>query len=307
MPTAQSAPSSFVEDLTDPGLWIVPMSDWVGLRKYLCADAGNGGNAKAAQLRNAIRAVVKGTEDEPTIHQMGAVEYERVFSGQGKPENFSILMHLIWYNKEKFKAYKDATGKTILAKYFDQINPLQAMVDDAMFGMDCIGFVGRYLEDAGIFPTYLPLYPRHYMDRFFPIQQITHMEDLCVIVWVNGTHIAIIDKVRSVNTNRTPSAVVDICQSSSGGPQLNTRVQLEQTSGEYLDFGEYGKAVDGHNVSESEKSQLRKDLIKRGSVGYRGGLMFNIKAGSPQIPVTGHVYVGRLPNLMKGWTEIELD
>ena len=304
MPIAQSAPSEFVADLIDPGLWIVPLSKWVSLKQYLCAVGEYGGNAKATQLMLAIQKIVKGTSDEATIKNIGTIDFSRMFTGQGKPEHISQIMHLIWYNKERFADYKDGSGKQIFAKYFQQANPIQAMVDEKMFGLDCIGFVGRYLEDSGIFTSYQPLYPRHYLDRFLPIKSISDVEDLCILVWVKGTHIAIIDSVKEVHDKYV---VVDICQSSSGGPQMNTSVRLTLTAAEFIDFGAYGKAVDGKNVTEDEKAALRKKYTSRGSVGYRGGIFFKVSLGRPLAPVVGDVYIGKLPGMTKAWQTIELD
>jgi hypothetical protein len=100
---------------------------------------------------------------------------------------------------------------------------------------------------------------------------------------------------------------VDICQSSSGGPQMNTGVRLSVSAAEFIDFGAYGKAVDGKNVSEDDKAALRKQYTSSGSAGYRGGIFFKVSLGRPLAPVTGDVYIGKLPGMTKAWRTIELD
>lgn len=95
VPNANSSPSDFVNDLTNPGLWIVPMSKWVSLANYLCPVYG--GNDEAKMLANAIPKIVKGSGDETLISGIDSEDYDRVFKGQGKPSHISMIMHLIWY------------------------------------------------------------------------------------------------------------------------------------------------------------------------------------------------------------------
>lgn len=281
---------------------------FVSLKQYLCAVGEYGGNENAKRMLTALRAVIKGTSYEGELNSIPTDEIQRLINGQGKPRHIRTVMEMIWENREGFKTYKEG-GKTTFTKYFDKSNPLQEMVTDAMFGMDCIGFVGRYMEASGIMTEYPPFYPRNYLDRFFPIDSIWKIDSCAVLVWVKGVHIAVIDSVVQINGNaKPPHAIVNICQSSSGGPQINSRVKLQPASGEYIDFGPYGKEVDGKKVTEEEKEALRKKYTFSGAVGYRQGMFFDVLAGDPAPPVRGHVYVGVMPKLNKVWEPtIELD
>jgi len=173
-----------------------------------------------------------------------------------------------------------------------------------MLGLDCVGFVGRYLEAAGVLSHYPSWYPRNYLDRFLPITRIEDLDDLCVLVWVSGSHVAIIDEV--VDRSGSSERVVTVCESSSGeatGPQTNQRVLLRVTRGGWLDFGGYGRAIGSRRVSEAERAELRREFTRADSTtGYRGGVFFEMaNRGTPAVPVGGHVYVGKLPGLQKGW------
>src|SRR5262249_1714380 len=161
------------------------------LKQYLCLLDENGGNANAKRMLAALRAVVKGTSDEGELNSIPSSEMDRIINGQGKPKHIRTVMELIWENREGFKNYKEG-GKTTFGKYFEKTNPLQEMVADTMFGLDCIGFVGRYMEASGIMTDYPPFYPRNYLDRFFPIDSIWKIDSCSVLVWVKGVHIALI-------------------------------------------------------------------------------------------------------------------
>jgi hypothetical protein len=311
MPNASKSPSKFVDQLTDPGLVIDGYNLPVSLSRYLCANNDDGGNRKALVLQSALPEFVAGTPDAGVLDSLRrSREYDQLFSGQGKPDNFRTVMAMIWRNKDKVKADKR------FAKYFaDQVNnPLQAMVDDDLFGMDCIGFFGRYLEAAGVYNRYMGAYPRQWLDTFLPIKTPYDMDAACAIVWVHAKHIAIIDSFEESNWRASPPhAVVNICQSSNGaahGPQTNLKVKLVRINqAAALDIAKYnqqivkrddaGKAIG--EVSEQEKAELRSALTTTVATGYRGGIFFNIQGGDPTPPVGGNVYVGRMANLNPSW------
>lgn len=176
------------------------------------------------------------------------------------------------------------------------------MVGAKMFGYDCIGFVGRYLEEAGVFPKYPGMYPRHYLDRFFPVQKIGDIDDGCIVVWINGSHIAVIDTKVKIEGG---VATVNLCMSTSGGPQTSKGATLTHiASSTFLDFGSYGKEVDGKTVTEDERKEIQKKYQASGSRGYRDGLFFNIAAGTPSFPNNGTVYVGKMKDLVTNWRKV---
>ena len=93
MPTASISPSDFVDDLVHPGLWIVPMSKWVSLNFYLCPVYGKG--VGAANVLKAAVLSAKDTPDYSLISGIDSADFTRVFTGQGKPDHISMIMHLI--------------------------------------------------------------------------------------------------------------------------------------------------------------------------------------------------------------------
>jgi hypothetical protein len=311
MPNASIPPSAFVDSLTDPGLMVEGYPQPVSLARYLCADGMHGGNAKAAVLRDALPGLVAATPDAGVLAPLiKSGEYNMLFSGQGKAEHFRTVMAVIWRNRDKLKA------DNRFSKYFGDkvVSPLQAMVDDTLFGMDCIGFFGRYLEAAGIYPRYMGAYPRQWLDSFIPVTTPYDMDVGCALVWVNGHHIAVIDSFEESNWRANPPhAIVNICQASNGvahGPQTNSRVKLVRLNqAKALDIARYNQAIKKHDgsgkvvgeISETEKAELRASLTSTVATGYRGGIFFDVQEGNPQAPVRGSVYVGRLANLNPTW------
>jgi hypothetical protein len=191
------------------------------------------------------------------------------------------------------------------------------MVDDDLFGMDCIGFFGRYLEAAGVFNNYVGLYPRQWLDTFLPVRNPMDMDACCAVVWVHARHIGIIDSFEEANWNANPPhAVVNLCQASDGirhGPQTNKKVRLVRVSqAKALDIAQYNAALaeaakkrdeQGKPIplSEKEKDTMRTSMTSMMNTGYRGGIFFDVQLGDPAPPVPGSVYVGRMPNLSPGW------
>ena len=124
----------------------------------------------------------------------------------------------------------------------------------------------------------------------------------------NGMHIQIIDEV----TERGKGFIkIDLCQSSTGGPQCNVGVTLRSGGGSYLPVEEFRKALatnqyaDEHardNAARQQSGQaargyesfLRAKLTKANTaIGYCGGAIFQLEArGEPKNPVGGSVYVG---------------
>lgn len=223
-------PSDFLDRLLNPGI-PVASSPNVKLDSYL----SYGHDDEKAQALNS--AIVNNIgRDLPD--KIGRSEYGFVFSGQGKYENIQRVMNFIMENKQKFIDYKDGSGKKPFEKYFtgnNASNPIQAMVDDQMFGLDCIGFVGRYLEYAGLIRSYIRKVPKQYitMGPFKAINSIKEIDALCALVWSDGSHIAIINMgIFPMDTY----VCVQICQSTAGGPQLNRWTVIRSTS----DSGDLG-------------------------------------------------------------------
>lgn len=288
-------PSEYVNWMTAPGLHGNFPFD-VPLKQYLCAVGEYGGNVNAMALRAAVLAVAK-ARGRSIRDEIEKSNFDRIFTGQGRPEDQTKLMDFIWEFADDFLAYPGPKKTYPFKKYLEYKveNPFPKMVADKMFGLDCIGFVGNYFMNQAVFKGWPGLYPRQYLDRFLPVKSIDEIITGCVLVWVKGTHIALIDAVWDRPSQE--KVRVDICQSSKGGPQKNLGVVLAQSGGvEYIEFGAYGKEAVGK--SEAELKDLRKKYTTTGSTGYRGGIFFKIHhLGSPAAPVPGYVYIGRMPDL----------
>src|SRR5262249_47384452 len=130
--TAQFSPLEFVGKL-----WHLEVPGYVGypdgivsITSYLSANAMFGGNSKAGVLATALRRIAK---SKPEFALTQAPGFDRVFTGQGSRDNMVAAMTIINKYQSEFKADPG------LAKYFKQADFLQAMIDDACVGLDCIG------------------------------------------------------------------------------------------------------------------------------------------------------------------------
>lgn len=196
-----------------------------------------------------------------------ASNWRRVFSGQGTPENIIEVMNFIVEHRALLAAVVDRTGQSPIARYARLTSGsemLRAMVRDEVFGLDCLGFVGTYLVWCGIAARYPEWDQLAYITRmhFEAVDELDAIDARCIVMWldeVDTQHIGFIDAV----TSRTDGHIrVNFCQSSRGGPQINVGARLARTD---LFF-----TANGAN--------------------YR---KFNFTQGTPALPVTGHVIVGK--------------
>ena len=271
----------------------------VSITSYLSANAMFGGNSKAGVLATAIRKVVKG---KPELGMTQTPGFNRVFTGQGLPVDMIAAMSIVNKYKTEFKAEPG------LAKYFAKEDFLQELCDDACFGLDCIGFVGTYLVDAGLEASYVGRRPLDYTAVFPPVKSLTEITDYSVVMLTNGLHIQMIDTVLE---RKNGSIVINLCQSSKGGPQVNSKVTLKSGGGSYLPVEEFRSALaskqhaqdhskdNAERASRGEKPRdyetfLRAKFTQANVMfGYCGGAIFQLSAdGEPANPVGGSVYVG---------------
>jgi hypothetical protein len=260
-----SLPYEFVEYLTSPGL--DTMAGTVALKQYMSLSKANGGNANIDALLTALRATgVKDDITRKTVdQQVGPTELNLLWKGQGHPDAFVTMMDFLCENQDQLKG-KPGTLGGVYNKYFKENRDavaLQLMVRDKYFGIDCIGFVSNYLRYVGIWDKYYG-YEIDQWDRVFTknVKKLEDIGPLNLLVWP-GKHIALVDWKHGVANGK---ADIDVCQSSSGGPQVNEHATLT-----------YG-----------------------GSLTAKGYTLFSINGGSPQVPVTGTCYVMRWPGLEYG-------
>ena len=258
-------PSDFVNELTTPGL--DTMAGPVPLSQYLCLNPKNGGNARINELLGALRGSrIRDDQSGLSIDQtVGSTELDLLWKGQGTPDAFVAMMDFLCENQDQLKSAPGVLGR-VYATYFRDYadaNALKKMVADKYFGIDCIGFVANYLRDVRLWDKYYG-YEIDQWDRVFTqnVRKPTDVKPLQLIVWP-GSHVALIDWV----WNKDDSQVdVDVCQSSSGGPQCNAHVTLKLAGGQ---------------------------LVK-------GYTPFSIAGGTPTLPVTGTCYVMSWPGLQYG-------
>ena len=298
---AQFAPWEYVNmlhDLRVPGYTGYPDSS-VMISSYLSANAMFGGNSKAGVLRAELIKIVKGKPEAAIAQGAG---FERVFSGQGLMEDIIAVMSVVNTYQAQFKAVP------ALAKYFKEQDFLQSMANDACFGLDCIGFVGTYLVESGLEGSYIGRRPRDYTSAFPPVRSLDDVTDYSVVMLTNGMHIQMIDTVNERSDGRI---VVDLCQSTKGGPQTNFGVTIRSGGGDFLPVEEFRAALASKQYEKDHaadnaarqsqglkardyESYLRARLTQKNvSFGYGGGAIFQIAAnGEPQNVVGGSVYIG---------------
>ncbi len=279
-------------------LWRIPIPDYSGypggvvsLTSYLSANTMFGGSNKAATLK-AVLARVAGKVGYGSAVINGAAA--RVFTGQGSIDQFVNVFKFMNENK------KHLQSEPSLKSYFAEEDWIQAMIDGFCFGQDCIGFMGTYLQAAGVEASYVGRRPLDYTAVFQPVQSLDDIQDMSVVMLTNGMHIQIIDEV----TDRSHGKItVDLCQSSSGGPQQNVGVTISAGGGKYLDVNRFRAELEAWKkanpgVSDNEKqTELRKKFTTENyrGIGFAGGAIFQLSAGGePKNPVGGSVYVGTM-------------
>jgi hypothetical protein len=298
---AQMSPYEFCRklmNLTVPGYEGYP-GGAVAISEYLSANTMFGGNSNAGVLAAAFSQIAKANNQSAVT---SPPDFSRVFTGQGSCDNFIAAMSFINQFKDKFKAVPG------LKKYFDKEDFLQAMVDDKCFGLDCIGFVGNYLVEAGLEASYVGRRPLDYAAVFKPVKSLAEVKPYGVVMLTNGMHIQMID---TVNERGNGFIKVDLCQSSSGGPQCNVGVTIRGGGGDCLDVDKFRAAVlsksltkENDDDNETRKQQglkprdyesyLRsKFTTPNTAFGFGGGAIFTVTAtGEPGNPVSGSVYIG---------------
>ena len=298
---AQFSPYEFYRKLMNlqvPGYEGYP-GGAVSISEYVSANAMFGGNSNAAVLSAALYRIAKANNETSVTSRPG---FDRVFTGQGSRGNFVAAMSLIDQYSDDFKAVPKLT------KYFAQADFLQAMIDDKCFGLDCIGFVGTYLVDAGLEASYVGRRPLDYAAIFKPVKDLSQVNPNSIVMLTNGLHIQMID---TVNERGNGFIKVDLCQSSKGGPQCNVDVTIRSGGGNYLPVDEFRQALatkryaQQHQADNAQRKQqgqqprdyetyLRAILTQSNTAfGYCGGAIFSLSAtGEPANPVGGSVYIG---------------
>jgi len=314
---AQFTPEDYIrrlKTLTVPGY-----DGTVAITRYMSANLAYGGNARPADLANAIAAAVKKRTDLATRTKVDG--YGRVFTGQGDPDGFINVMGLVVEMREELAKTK------ALAEALKKPNYLQELCDRGVFGMDCIGFVGTYMSESCLEPSYPGGRPLDYAAKFPLVKDVDEIEQYSVVMKADGQHIQMLTDYE-VQANGTLK--VDLCQSASWGgaydsskgygPQSNRGVLLRPGGGSYLpveafraEMAKFKQQNSDPKAIVAKEKELRTSMTETNrKFGFGGGAIFQLGGdGSPPNPVAGSVYIG----VMKGggirirtprdWTAVE--
>ena len=299
---AQFTPVDYIKRLHS--LSVPGYDGTVAITRYMSANPAYGGNARPADLLNAIAAAVKKRSDLAAKTKVDG--YARVFTGQGDPDGFINVMSLVVELREELMKTK------ALAEPLKKGNYLQELCDRGVFGMDCIGFVGTYMSESCLEPSYPGGRPLDYTAKFPPIKDVDEIEQYSVVMKADGQHIQMINDYELLANG---TLKVDLCQSASWagpfdskkgyGPQFNGGVLLRPGGGSYLPVEAFRAAMAKFKQQNSDpkaivakEKELRKEMTETNrKFGFCGGAIFQLGGdGSPPNPVSGSVYIG----VMKG-------
>lgn len=278
MPEVFVLPYHLVNLFTNPGL--EADAGFIPMNQYMSKTKKNGGNDNCHDLFKNLRWMKDGGNG-PTMNSIvGGSRADIMLKGQGRPEDFVAVWNFMCRNKEQLKKLKvnvarrrtrddpetlviDRTG-SVYDLYFkgnSDATAIKQMIADRFFGIDCIGFVADYMIYSGLWTKYHGHEIPQWADRVFKVnvKKAADVKALNILIW-NG-HIAFVDWVWGMLDDT--SVQVDVCQSSSGGPQCNQFVTLKETS----------------------------------IAGPQNRKMFRISGGAPPLPVDGHVYVMQMDGL----------
>ena len=267
-------PWEFVDYLTKPGLGT--NGGDVPLNQYMCKSKSNGGNDNTHNLMKRLRKM-QDNGSGPTLSSiLGTSRLGILIKGQGHPDDFVTTWNFMCRNKDQLRDIEmdvvdrrqrnntNEMGKVLKSgnihdMYFKNradSAALKMMVQDRFFGLDCIGFVANYLQYVDIWSKYHGASISQWGTHVFKInvRKVEDVKALDLLLW--GGHVALVDWVWGEVDKKTIR--IDVCQSSSGGPQCNEFVNLTQLSEE-----------------------------------RNGRRVFKVSGGTPKLPVDGRCVVMR--------------
>jgi hypothetical protein len=289
----------------------------VAVNRYVSGNPLYGGAARSHLMYRALRRL---ETEQANRRRLDRNASTGVFSGQGLIEEFAWVFSRIVHHRQALMGNSDFGALIQRADY------LQALCDDRVFGVDCVGYVGGYLVASGVDRHYGGYTPESFFYSFHPVQTLDQIQALCVVVITSFSHVQIIDRVVERRRDRV---IVDLCQSTSSpeavGPQCNRGVSITLSSGDYADVDEGRRMMAQHrNTTEGEAGDqlwdryvaaagtganergfrvwLRSQLMLRdqttGHVYNRTGRIFRIaRNGTPSNGVGGACFIGAKPRL----------
>lgn len=245
MAKSWALPYHFVNHLTDPGLPCA--AGRVKLNSYLSATNENGGADSAKSLIGNLREKVRDGGNGPTLQALYGNKLDRVWMGQGHPDVIAGVWDFICRNKQQMgqvhvdlyaRRAKGAADTKVFVKggnvhelFFEgrsDAAALQAMVAARCFGLDCIGFAGQFLVYAHHWDQYIGWVPSQWPEKIctVPVNKASEIRPLDILVW--SGHVALVDWIWKTLDER--EVRIDVCQSSSRGPECNSFVDLRETN-----------------------------------------------------------------------------
>ncbi|GLS19907.1 hypothetical protein GCM10007874_29240 [Labrys miyagiensis] len=253
MVTVSKRPNEFVDFLRNPGFrtnaGMVALDTYMGIHRPEC---------KGPILFDALTATgIKDTDNGKTAFEASCEgmkysqeEWRIMRKGQGFYECYVRLWNWLWDNQEQLRDSNNVSLKAIYSFYFAPWNDLdlpyrqlglpvlslwrlenaiQRMMHGNYFGNECIGFVSNYLRWTGVWEFYMGIANGQWSREFeIPVNKPDEIAVLNVLEWADNSHVAIVDRVNSVNVQNGISKVdIDMCQCSSGGPRYDKGVVLQ--------------------------------------------------------------------------------
>jgi hypothetical protein len=243
----------------------MPIACYVSLTK---------GSSQINALINAMTKIVD-TDSLKNVHgTVGDTQIALIRKGQANPEAYVTFMNFLWDNQEALEGVKGTLSK-VYEKYFStstSTNALARMALDNYLGYCCIGFVGQYLRYAGVWKNYkgvdIDQWKGSYGGFTDKIDNVGAVQPLQLMIWPRSTkgHVAIIDSAKKLDSRQV---LIDMCQSSAGGPQCNRGVML----------------IDNGGTLEGRRA-------------------FSLQGGSPEPPVAADCYIVGYPDLRYGGGQV---
>jgi hypothetical protein len=125
----------------------------VGVGSYRCVKIFNFGSRGCRDALEVKDGLMAATKNKIAADFGGGVALMDMFTGKASPEGMEKWLSAVWKNRDAFITYSRSTGKGFsdvvnAARMLDNSDAFQALQEFALeyLGMDCNGFVGRYLK-----------------------------------------------------------------------------------------------------------------------------------------------------------------
>ncbi|MBZ5626409.1 MAG: hypothetical protein LAQ69_48170 [Acidobacteriia bacterium] len=189
----------------------------VSLNTYRCAREDDGGLGDALPFLQAVRSAANQAKMKREWDVLMTKASTLVFWGKGAPGDIGKVLSAIDGVASNAAALP---GFGTFRPSVDRPNRLQ-FICDTYLGVDCNGFVGNYARLLGVPDADPELPPPGWLTigtknlRESP-EEIARGD---VVIWAGGVHIALVERAAVEGRG----SVLDVVQSTAGGPQLTRR------------------------------------------------------------------------------------